>query len=45
MTLPNGVSANYNFDDAGRLAELKYTKGNTVLRDLLVSIQVAQKAL
>jgi RHS repeat-associated protein len=35
MALPNGVSANYNFDDAGRLAELKYTKGNTVLRDLL----------
>jgi RHS repeat-associated protein len=35
MTLPNGVSANYNFDDAGRLAELKYTKGTTVLKDLL----------
>ncbi len=35
MTLPNGVSAAYNYDAAGRLTEMKYSKGSTVLRDLV----------
>jgi RHS repeat-associated protein len=37
MTLPNGVSAAYNYDAAGRLTGMKYNKGGTVLRDLTYS--------
>jgi RHS repeat-associated protein len=32
--MPNGVSATNVFDSAGRLSELIYSKGSTVLRDL-----------
>jgi RHS repeat-associated protein len=35
MTLPNGVSAAYNYDAAGRLTGMKYSKGTQVLRDLV----------
>jgi RHS repeat-associated protein len=35
MTLPNGVSTAYNYDAAGRLTGMKYSKGSTVLRDLV----------
>ncbi len=35
MTLPNGISTAYNYDAAGRLTGMKYSKGSTVLRDLV----------
>ena len=35
MTLPNGVSAAYSYDAAGRLTDMKYSKGSAVLRDLV----------
>jgi YD repeat-containing protein len=35
MTLPNGVIAAYNYDAAGRLTGMKYSKGTQVLRDLV----------
>jgi RHS repeat-associated protein len=35
MTLPNGISTAYSYDAAGRLTGMKYSKGSTVLRDLV----------
>jgi YD repeat-containing protein len=35
MTLPNGISAAYSYDVAGRLTGMKYSKGTQVLRDLV----------
>jgi RHS repeat-associated protein len=35
MTLPNGVNAAYSYDAVGRLTGMKYSKGSTVLRDLV----------
>jgi RHS repeat-associated protein len=35
MNLPNGISTAYSYDAAGRLTGMKYSKGSTILRDLV----------
>jgi RHS repeat-associated protein len=35
MTLLNGISTAYSYDATGRLTGMKYSKGSTVLRDLV----------
>ncbi len=38
LTLPNGIIANYTYDDASRLLGIKYSNGSTIVEDVSYSV-------